>query len=294
MKVEEIPKTYTRGFSNIDLINLSLRELFLRLTPARIRQFTNNFELTTRENDPSDDPVIRVQKIARRFADHYRISVSAVIVTFRTDLYVPGRVELSPASEFFVELHNDHRDAIKPTVAILAHEVAHIFLYQAGISLEPTFHNEVLTDTTAVFLGCGAAILNGANQTTTTSGNVITTSVKKYGYLSVDEFGYVQAKRDAFFRSEPTRLVNRGLPRWGYSTGRRHFKSEQNAPPFAPPNIFTRTFEALGLQKQPQAALNQKITFACAFCSQPLRIPRLGKTISVHCPTCQETFLCHT
>src|SRR5258708_32749731 len=115
----------TRGFSNIDLITLSLRELFLRLTPVRIRQFANNFELTRRENDRSDDPIIRVQKIARRFAAHYRISVSAVIVTFRSDLYVPGRVELSPASEFFVELHNDHRDAIKPTLAILAHEVAH-------------------------------------------------------------------------------------------------------------------------------------------------------------------------
>ena len=289
MKIEELPKTYTRGFSNIDLINFSLRELFLRLTPARIRQFANNFELTPRENDRSDDPIIRVQKIARRFADHYRISVSAVIVTFRTDMSVPGRVELSPASEFFVELHNDHRDAINPTAAILAHEVAHIFLYQAGIRLEPTFHNEVLTDTTAVFLGCGAAILNGANQTTTTSDNVITTSVKKYGYLSVDEFGYVQAKRDAFFRSAPTKLVNRGLPRWGYRTGRRRLKSELNAPPFSSPGFFARMF-----QSKPQPAPNQKITFACSFCSQPLRIPRLGKTISVHCPTCKETFLCHT
>ena len=279
----------TRDFPNIDLINLSLRELFLRLTPARIRQFASNFELTARENNRSDDPVIRVQKIARRFADHYRISVSAVIVNFRSDMDVPGRVELSPASEFFVELHNDHRNALKPTVAILAHEVAHIFLYQAGIRLDPTFHNEVLTDTTAVFLGCGAAILNGTHQTTTMPDGFITSTVKTYGYLSLDEFGYVQAKRDAFFCSAPTKLVNRGLPRRGYRAGRRRLKSELNAPPLSPPGFLTRIF-----QPQPKPDPDQKITFACIFCSQPLRIPRLGKTISVRCPTCKETFPCYT
>jgi hypothetical protein len=288
-----------RGFKNIDIIDRSLRELFSRLTPRRIRQFLYTFELTGRETDRSDDPVIRVQKIARRLADHYRISVSAVVVTFRSDMCVPGRVELSPASEFFVELHTEHRDAVKPTVAILAHEVAHIFLYQAGIRLEPTFHNEVLTDTTAVFLGCGPAILNGASRTTTTSGNVITgqvitTSTKKYGYLSVDEFGYVQARRDAYFRLQPSRLVSRGLPRWGYCAGRRRFKSQQAAPPFAPASIFTRALRALRFRNHLDASADRKISFACSFCSQSLRVPRLGKQLSVHCPTCQETLICHT
>lgn len=277
------------GFANLGLVNKSIKELFLRLKPEGICRFANIFELTPRENDPSVDPVIRVQKIARRLADHYRISVSAVIVTFRSDLNVPGRVELSPASEFWVELNNEHRNAVKPTAAILAHEVAHIFLYQAGIRFEPTFHNEVLTDTAAVFLGCGPAILNGASETTTTSGSVTTTSVRKYGYLSVDEFGYVQAKRDAFFRSPPTRLVDDGLPRSGYSTGRSRHKSELSAPPFAPPSFFSRIF-----QSQPRSAPNRKITFNCTFCSQTLRIPHLGKEISVHCPTCGETFRCYT
>ncbi len=285
-----------RGFANLALVNRSLRELYLRLTPARIRQFGTNFELSPRDNNPGDDPVIRVQKIAHHLAYHYRISVSAVIVTFRSDMTVPGRVELSPSSEFFVELHSDYRHALNPTVAILSHEVAHIFLYQAGIRVEPVFFNEVLTDTTAAFLGCGAAILNGSSQTTTTSGNVVTTQTKHFGYISVDEFGYVQAKRDAFFRVAQTPLVNRGLPMSGYRTGRRRLRSELSKPPFAPPSIFTRTFDALvsGFRNTAQTARPEKMTFACAFCSQPLRIPLLGKKISVHCPTCEETFLCHT
>ena len=278
-----------RGFKNIDLINLSLRQLFLRLTPARIRQFAHNFDLRLCENDRSDDPIIRVQKIARRFADHYPISVSAVVVTFRSRMHVPGRVELSPASEFFIELHDNLRDSLAPIIAILAHEVAHIFLYQEGFPLEQTFQNEVLTDTTAIFLGCGAAILNGASQTSTTAGNVTTTQLQKYGYLSVDEFGYVQAKRDAFFHTAPTKLVNRGLPRLGYLTGQQRLKSEMNAPPFAPANFFARI-----LKRQSQPNPNQKITFACCICAQGLRIPRLGKALTVRCPTCNETFSCHT
>jgi len=282
------------GFENIHLINISLKELFSRIRPKRIRQFVSSFELTKRETDRSLDPVIRVQRIARRLADHYRISVSAVIVTFRSNMSEPGRVELSPESEFFVELHTEHRHALAPTVAILAHEVAHIFLYRAGISLRPTFHNEVLTDTTAVFLGCGPAILNAASQTTTTAGNVITTRTRKFGYLSVDEFGYVQAKREAFFGLPRTKTIVGGFSSLGYLRGRNRFRHEQRAQPFRAPGPLLRVSTALGLSKRLESDHQDRITFACPFCSQALRVPRSQKKISIHCPTCEETLMCYT
>jgi hypothetical protein len=283
----------SRGFPNIALINKSLKELFLRLKPARIRQFTHNFELTSRETSSSEDSVIRAQRIARRLADHYRITVAAVIVHYRSDIWVPGRVELSPGAEFFVEIHSDYRDDIRSTLAILAHEIAHIFLFQSGIQFEPTFHNEVLTDTTAAFLGCGVAILNGAKRTTTTSNDVTTTRMTQFGYISLDEFGYVQAKRDAFFQSTPVKLLNQGLPRSGYRAGRRRFRSECSKPPFVPPSILERALISFGSRNQPKAFSNQKITLGCLFCSQQLRVPILGKKISVHCPVCEEAHICH-
>lgn len=287
--MEQQPKKSARGFANIELINLSLLELFLRLRRARIRQFAENFDVSSHERVCFEDPVIRVQKIARKFAEHYRIAVSSIIVTFRSDIRVPGRVELSRTSDFFIDIHSCLRDHIKPILAILAHEVAHIFLYQAGISLKPAFHNEVLTDTAAVFLGCGVAILNGASETQVVSGNVISTTTMTFGYLSVDEFGYIQAKRDAFFRSTPSKLINPGLPLWGYYTGRRRHKKELKAAPYAAPGFFTRLFK-----KQPQPDPSQKIVFPCSYCSQLLRVPRLGKLMAVHCPTCDEKSPCHT
>lgn len=283
-----------RGFPNLDLVNRSLFVLFSKLTPDLIRPFTSTFELTRRENNAKEDPVIRAQKIARRLVDHYRLSASNVIVSFRSDIVVPARVELSSASECFVNIHSDHRNDVQTTVALLAHEVAHIFLHRAGIRLEPTFHNEVLTDTTAVFLGCGPVILNGTTEKTTYSGSVTTTRVTKYGYLTVDEFGYVQAKREAFFCVAPTKKINFGISRLGYVTGRRRFKSQLREPPFAPPSLVLRCLNVLGLRKASNGDMKQQITFACGCCSQTLRVPRLGKTIVVHCPVCQEAFLCHS
>jgi predicted SprT family Zn-dependent metalloprotease len=284
----------TRGFTNIHIINLSLKELFFRLRPQRIRQFASSFELTKYERDKSLDPAIRAQRIARRLADHYRISVSAIVVTFRSNMDVPGRVHLSPSSEFFIELHSEHRNALAPTVAILAHEVAHIFLYRAGISLQPTFHNEVLTDTTAVFLGCGPAILNAATKTTTTSGNVITTTTRKFGYLSVDEFGYIQAKREAFFGLRHHGMIAHGLSRLGYQRGCWRFRRERWMPPFQPSRFLLRTSVALGLLQPLPVDQQNRITFPCAFCSQSLRVPRLGKQMLIRCPTCEEKLVCQT
>jgi hypothetical protein len=281
------------GFANIPVVNLALKELFLRLRPHFIRQFVSTFELTNRETDKSLDPVVRVQRIARRLADHYRINVSAVVVTFRSNLHVPGRVELSPASEFFVELSSEHRDALAPTVAILAHEVAHIFLYRAGITLQPTFHNEVLTDATAVFLGCGPAILNAATQTTSTRGNVVTTTTRKFGYLSVDEFGYVQAKREAFFGLPRSGAVAWGLSYAGYRRGARQYQRERRAIPFRRQGLLFRTCVAMGLSQPLRPDKQNRISFPCSICSQKLRIPFVGRQISVRCPTCEEKLMCY-
>jgi hypothetical protein len=64
-------------------------------------------------------------------------------------------VELSQSNEFFVELQSQHRFAAKAIAAILAHEVAHIFLHRCGVRFPDEFENEVLTDTTAVYVGFG-------------------------------------------------------------------------------------------------------------------------------------------
>lgn len=289
-----------RGFKNVAIVNRSIRELFLRLSPRRIGQFGTTFELVAGESDKSADPVIRVQRIARHLAYHYQINVSAVIVTFRSNLGVPGRVELTNDLDFFVELDSKYKDDVRSTVAILAHEIAHIFLHQKGIRFEQTFDNEVLTDTAAILLGCGQTILNAAVQTKTSSfyGLTITTTTSSshFGYISIDEMGYVQAKRDLLFRSKPSRLVRRGFPRSGYRHGRWAFRAQCRRRPYARFKTAAGILTELAnlFRRKSTDRKTRKMTFACVFCSQQIRIPILGKKLAVHCPVCEQTRICHT
>ncbi len=224
-----------RGFKNVGAVNRSIRELFIRLSPRRLACFGNTFELVPADYSKCADPIIRVQKIARDIAYHYQIGISAVVVTFRSNLPVPGRVELTNARDFFIELHSQHKNDVRSTVAILAHEIAHIFLHIAGVRFADTFQNEVLTDTAAIFLGCGPAILNAADRTVTTSSSfssvTTTTRTSHFGYISIDEMGYIQAKRDFLIGSVSGRHVRSGLPSSGYRRGAWAFRMQCRRPP---------------------------------------------------------------
>ena len=287
------------GFENLPLINKSIRELYVRLTPQRVRQFATDFEPTPEELDPKADPIIRTQRVARHLANHFRVAVSTVVVTFNSTLPVPGRVELSSSLDFFIDLHSEHRDSPKTIAAILAHEVAHIFLHQAMIRLEPVFTNEVLTDTTAAYLGCAATILNGAQEWTTREGDRTQTHTRTYGYISLDEFGYIHAKRDFALGRRPGCDIDYGLPQAGYGNGFRRHNLEQTERPYSPPpeprppGFWARLF---GRQPPPPPRPQRTIlfTFPCACCSQDLRIPLVGKQLLVRCPTCDSRLRCYT
>lgn len=279
-----------RGFVNLELVNKSIRELYRHLGPTRVREFAEDFWLADGNTESSADPVIRTQHVARRIANHFKVAVSAVVVTFRSDLPNAGQVELSSSRDFFIDVHSEHRDAPKTIAAILAHETAHIFLHQVGIRIQPEFENEVLTDTTAAYLGFGATILNGAIETVTRVGNGTQTHSKHFGYITLDEFGYIQAKRDYVFAHNSSSSIDRGLSLSGFQSGRDQFYSELRLRPYTPPT-FGERLKSRFSQSTPSVT---SITFACAGCAQSLRVPANGKKLFVHCPTCDATFICHT
>lgn len=282
-----------RGFKNVKIIKAALQKLFLGLLPSGVSEFSKDLTFSLEELNSEGDKTIWVQKVARRIADHFGIITSTVVVTFRSDLQAPGCVELSPSSEFFVDLRSDLRDFSHEMIATLAHEVAHIFLFRKGIKMESVFENEVLTDTAAVFLGCGAFILNGSSFTINRSGDTETSSLRKLGYLSVDEFGYVLAKRENYFKTRTQQKLNRGLPRKGYSAGRLRVRIEK---------ILSRTlamkklFPIMSLfnKKRCGADVDSKILFPCGFCGQQLRVPSLGKRLEATCPVCRVKHICYS
>lgn len=283
-----------RGFDNVEIINSSIRALFSRLSPARIRQFSKGFTLLPNQYHHNDDPVIRVQKIAKTIAEFYGIKTSTIVVTFKDDLKVPGRVELSPDWEFFVEIRSTLRFATDDIITILVHEVAHIFLYQSGIKFEPVFNNEVLTDTTAVFLGCGSIILNGALLNETKNEYSVSYNLQKYGYLSIDEYGYIMAKRDEYFSSVQSKDLQRGLPRIGYKSGRRRLQAERSRAPFVPSTFAGKILKYLLFWTRKVSNENGKNIFACIICGQKLKTPKINKKLLVTCPTCSYKSLCHS
>jgi hypothetical protein len=280
-----------RGFRNIKSIKFALQKIFLSLSPAGVLNFSKDLAFLPSETILNEDKTIWVQKEARRMAEHFGISTSTVVVTFRSDLKAPGCVELSPSSEFFVDLQSNLKDSPNEILSTLAHEVTHIFLFKHGIKMEPVFHNEVLTDTAAIFLGCGAALINGSSLLIKRSGDSETSSLRKLGYLSVDEFGYVLAKREKYFGKKTEQKINKGLPRSGYSSGRTRVIIEKGISRICAIKKLSRV---AGLfQKQEYAEPDSKFIFPCSFCGQQLRVPALNKKLETTCPVCRTKNICY-
>lgn len=283
----------TRGFNNLNLINKSIRELYRAMTPRKIRTYTANFVLGESWDDVSRDPILGTQRLAKRIATQYQLAISTVIVSFSVDLKVPGRVELSSSNDFFVELQSQYREDPKAIAAVLAHEIAHIFLHRNKIHFPNTFENEILTDTTAVYLGFGHTILNAATERESyPSHNTVQTHTHHFGYLSLNEFGYLLAKRDAIFGGDSSTALESDLSRLYLQSGRSRLQRELRTRPLVARPWHQRiSYFMLGNDK---TKILRPISFPCPCCSQTLRIPETHKKLSVRCPNCDSRFLSYS
>lgn len=282
----------TTRFDHLRLINKSIRELYRALGAEHVKSYKHDFVLGDFATDIDREPIIATQRLAKRIAEHYRLPITTVIVVFRSDLKYPGHVELGQSNEFFVELQSHQRFFPKALAAILAHEIAHIFLHRCGIRFSQEFENEVLTDTTAAYVGLGAVILNAATETKDyPSQNVIRTNTHHFGYISLDEFGYILAKRDAALNHESLPNLGAGLPILAFESGRKQYRRELAARPLVDRPWYRRLLQPSNASL---SHLMQLITFSCPYCSQALRVPELRKKLSVHCTTCHSRFAAYS
>ena len=89
---------------------------------------------------------------------------------------------------------------IDEIVAIVCHECSHAFLFNKGVRIEPREQNEMLTDITAVYLGCGKYLLKGyapVNRIATRqTANSKITSIRSasIGYIKMPQCRYVYKK----------------------------------------------------------------------------------------------------
>jgi predicted SprT family Zn-dependent metalloprotease len=284
-----------RGFNNLEIIDRSISTLLHNLTPQFIKKFAQAAPVAELYRLPWTDPVKETQEIARSILRYFGIKNSAVKVTFNPRLTVPGKIKIGMSDVFFVDLNAEYKNQRNVVIAILAHEVTHIFLHKHQIKFETTAEDEILTDTTAAFLGLGTSILNVAFIRKSRSGNRIKTEEFILGYISVDEFGYVIAKRDYYFGTAPQIRIEPGLPSEGYESGSRLVENIRSQRPFTERGLFDRLcWWIKSLFASKHADGDVPIVFDCQHCSQKLRIPSSRKTLQVKCSTCGAVQVCYS
>ena len=283
-----------QAYPNLQLINNSIRLLYKSLKPARVRTFSNHQLYYDTRAISWSDPIIATQQLARIIALHYQLPVATVIVYFSSNLPVPGRVEISNTNDYYIEIQEDLREKQGWVAAILAHEIAHIFLHKQKIWLETEFNNEVLTDTTAAFLGCGALILNAASETSEHIDSIsVRITTRHFGYLTLEEFGYVLAKRDLFFGFSSWKQIESGIPRDGFSAGNNRLRAENEQTPFMPRPLSERLIRTLLQRFGRIGPVSSNSNFGCPCCAQILRVPQYSRTIRIRCPNCEAMFNCY-
>jgi hypothetical protein len=278
----------SRGFPNLQIVRKAINELYRKFGPRHLNSYPETFHLETSFRLLLNDPLIGTQLLGKRVAAHYRLPVTTVIVSFSSALKSAGRVELSSGNEFFVELQSQHRNEPTAIAAILAHEVAHIFLHRCGASFPNEFENEVLTDTSAAYTGFGPIILNAFKENKRyLAYNVVETHTCHFGYLTVDEVGYITAKRDKVYRADSSTSIVSGIPAEAFRAGRSCVQWELGRRPFRNRPWYQRMFSR-------PLSNGRAITFLCPCCSQSLRIPETRQKLSVRCSNCDSKFICYS
>ena len=279
------------GLANVETIKKAITHLYTHFGSAHINSYQSDFGALAEDTRYSGDMIVATQKLASDIASHYRLPITTVIVNYSSALSSPGRVELGRGNEFFVELHANYRSKLNAVAGILAHEIAHIFLHRLGASWEDQKTNEILTDTTAVYLGFGVTIMNATIYLTKNAGKSTEITREYFGYLSPDEFGYLLARRDDAFNLNSRGKI--GQPQWikAYDNGLRKMRCEQNKRPFLPRPWYEKIFTYLVNRK---VSVPDKVKLECLKCSKNLRVPTNNKKIVVNCPNCDTRFFCYT
>ena len=282
----------TKGFNNLHTIKTAITHLYSILGSHRIEGFNEDFFISAENIRYNGDVLIATQRLAHDIACHYKLPITTVVVSYSSTMQQPGRVELGTGNEFFIEIQSKYRSKINVVAGILAHEISHIFLHRHGAEWKETDKNEILTDTAACLLGFGIAIFNAAHYDTDVFLNRNQTKWEYFGYLSLDEFGYVIARRDFDLNLNSLLNIRQQRCKDAYKKGLNKYKRELKSRPFSPRPWYHKFLS--WSQIKSERSIQNPLHFECPKCSKTLRIPQLRKKISVHCPLCKSIFSCYS
>lgn len=293
-------------------IHSSLEMLYHELGNAIIAKYCNSLH---RESllGQGGHPIIKIQRYAKIMVEHYGISIGAVVVSLRKMAKV-AEVELSASSDFFIEVGEQFVDHEDDLLAVLAHEITHIFLHRHRLAFPDTLENEILTDTAATYLGLGTLILNGYSENQRIiDKNTEERTTKWYGYLTPLEYGYILAKRARRFADNPAPYL-KGNSSSFYHSGSQLLEKEYRAAPFEGAHWSDRV-RYLWQRKQAKGQFRTRkqnriyfdefgygfedgkevhLILKCLSCFQKLRVPAHRGPLTLRCPICGDAYKCET
>ncbi|MFE4023121.1 hypothetical protein ACFXPZ_37975, partial [Streptomyces sp. NPDC059101] len=212
------------GFPHLDTVRAALTALYRRVSHDTVSTFPTSVLPVDVAFDDTEDLHLGAQRIARAMVHQLHLPDARIVLTFR-EMEHAATVELTAGPEYFVELNDRFRHHRKDIGAALAHEVTHVWLHRLDLSFPGTRDNEILTDTTAAYLGAGWLLLDAYREHGPFS--------QKLGYLTPEEFGYVLAKRADLFGEDPAPWFTSPQAYDAYTAGRARARQDAHRPPLA-------------------------------------------------------------
>ncbi len=305
-------KAIVHGYPHLAIIRESLRTLYRCLSSSGIAAFGMSFSPHDARILPHEDITLGVHRVASALARHLRLPAGSIVINFR-QMEVAGRVELTADDVYLVELHSRYQNDRRDIAAVLAHKITHVFLHRAGLGFDTVQEDELLTDTTAVYLGVGHLCLDAYRVTMTTRWNTSTIRKEKLGYLTPEEFGYVLGKRSLAFAENCPALITSPAAKKAFTEGFRRARLDHEQAPLAACSWLRRLgyywnrsrvrsvclgSGLKGLSRyfagyQFAVAEEMRVILECPVCSQKLRLP-VGMTLEARCGLCQAVLMCKT
>lgn len=290
------------GYPHLETVRQAVTALYRRLSYDTVRTFSVSVAPVDVAFCDTDDLHLRAQRVAHEMVLHYRLPDARLIVGFR-EMTHAANVELAAGPEYFIELNDRFRTHRRDIGAALAHEVAHVYLHRLGLSFPGTRDNEILTDTTATYLGAGWLLLDAFRQDGASS--------QKLGYLTPEEFGYVLAKRALLFGEDPSVWFTSAQAYTAYEKGMALARRDGEQPPlrsagWAGRRRYARDRRYAQGHSVEGGARHEvsyrftadgrgplRVSFPCPTCHQRIRVPVKGR-VRARCGLCRTVLECDT
>jgi hypothetical protein len=310
--------TKFHGFQNIQHIKKSIKYvlgvlksemIYKHLQPINIERILSLCPDNATELHSNPD----LSELISNIANSIGINATSITVQYNYNLCSVAQVLWRKNGTATIELNPNKIINKYQLLGSLSHELTHIFLFERNVTFEIESENEILTDVASVLLGIGWLSLNAYSRTINHKqelfGNVKITRESKIGYLTLEEFAYVQARRDVILDKRDHGYFNSTVESV-YRSVLRLVKQEIYSPPSARSGIFQKLLYnkrkkellsiSIGQRKDygHYSLINEekyRIEFHCPACVQKMRIPvesNTEKAINIKCNNCDLVFPC--